>query len=76
LSDLNQSNFGKITFGTVCGIGGALYGFSQDNKPLALFSLANAIYSAFQGYDKGSKLDKDYSYLALVDKRFKKENVR
>jgi hypothetical protein len=70
LSDLNQSRLGQITFGTICGVTGALYGFSQDNKPLAIFSLANAIYSAFQGYDNRAALTRDYSYLALVDRQF------
>jgi hypothetical protein len=73
LSELNQGKLGQITFGTICGVAGAIVSFEQDNKPLALFSLANAIYSAFQGYDKQATLTKDYSYLALVDKTFRLE---
>lgn len=71
LSELNQSRLGQITFGTICGVTGAIVSYSQDNKPLVLFSLANAIYSAFQGYDQKAALTKDYSYLALIDKKFK-----
>ncbi len=71
LSDLNQSNLGQIMFGTIFGLVGAVIGFKQENNPSALFSLGNAIYSALQGYGNGSKLDKDYSYLALIDKEFK-----
>jgi len=41
LSDLNQSKFGQITFGTICGLAGAAVGFAYDNKPLGLFSLFN-----------------------------------
>lgn len=71
LTELNQSKLGQVTFGTICGVAGAAVGFHQDNQPLALFSLANAIYSAFQGYDNGPTLSKDYSYLALIDKKLK-----
>nr|WP_319266402.1 hypothetical protein [uncultured Draconibacterium sp.] len=71
LSELNQSKIGQITFGTMFGLAGAMIGFSQENTPLALFSLGNAVYSAFQGYDNSATLSKDYSYLALIDKNFK-----
>jgi hypothetical protein len=68
LSELNKSKLGHVAFGTICGITGAVIGFKNENQPLALFSLANAFYSAFQGYDNGTTLTKDYSYLALIDK--------
>lgn len=67
-SELNQSRMGQISFGTICGIAGAIVGFEEANHPLALFSLANAIYSAFQDYDSSTVLSLDYSYLALIDK--------
>lgn len=70
-SEMNGSRLGQITFGTICGITGAAVGFASDNKPLGLFSLASAVYSAFQGYDKKPILNKDYTYLALIDKNFK-----
>ncbi|NTW83908.1 MAG: hypothetical protein HGB36_11170 [Chlorobiaceae bacterium] len=71
LSDLNQSRFGQITFGTIFGLIGAAVGFSQGNSPLGIFSLLNAVHSAFQGFDNSEILSRDYSYLALVDKKFK-----
>lgn len=70
LSDLNQSKLGQITFGTMFGLVGAVIGFSQGNSPLGIFSLGNAVYSAFQGYDNAEVLSRDYSYLALIDKNF------
>jgi hypothetical protein len=75
LSELNQSNFGQITFGTICGLTGAVIAFQQENHPLGFFSLANAIHSAFQGYDKSTTLKKDYSYLALIDRKFKHQKL-
>lgn len=70
LSDLNQSKLGQITFGTMFGLVGAVIGFSEGNSPLGIFSLGNAVYSAFQGYDNTEVLSMDYSYLALIDKNF------
>lgn len=74
-SDLNQSKFGQITFGTVFGIAGAAIGFANDNPPLGVFSLLNAVYSSLQGYDRKPILQKDFSYLALVDKTFERQIV-
>lgn len=74
LSDLNQCKFGQITFGTIFGLTGAAIGFSQDDSTLSVFSLVNAVYSAFQGYDNAGVLSRDYAYLALIDKNFKKQN--
>ena len=71
LSDLNESKFGQITFGTMFGIAGAVVGFSQGNSPLGIFSLGNAVYSAFQGYGDSEIISRDYSYLALIDKNLK-----
>jgi hypothetical protein len=70
LSDLNQSKLGQITFGTMFGLAGAVIGFSQGNSPLGIFSLGNAVYSAFQGFYNSEVLARDYSYLALIDKNF------
>lgn len=71
LSNLNQSKFGKITFGTMFGLVGAGIGFSQGNNLLGMFSFLSAVHSAFQGYDNSEILSKDYSYLALIDKNLK-----
>jgi hypothetical protein len=70
LSELNQSKFPKITFGTICGVAAAAYGVSQDNKILALLSLMHSLYSAFEGYNSKGTLTKNYAYLALIDKKF------
>lgn len=72
LRELNQSRFGLISFGSICGIVGAGYEFAQDDRPMGFLSLINAIYFAFQGYDNKHALAKDYSYLALIDKKFNK----
>ncbi|MBK7711389.1 MAG: hypothetical protein IPJ37_10885 [Bacteroidales bacterium] len=71
--DLNQSKIGQITWGTICAIAGAIFAFNNENTPLSFFSFANAIYTAFQGYDNGTILSRDYSYLALIDKKLKPE---
>lgn len=75
LSELNQSRLGQITFGTMFGLAGAAVGFSQDNSLLSVFSLGNAVYSAFEGYDNTEILSKDYSYLALVDQNFNNKMI-
>lgn len=69
--DLNQSKIGQITWGTICAITGAIIAFNTENNPLSFFSFANAVYTAFQGYDSGTILSRDYSYLALIDKKLK-----
>lgn len=71
LREMDQRKFGQIAFGTICGVTGAIVSYSQDNSSLAIFSLANALYSAFQGYEKNTSLTKDYAYLALIDKKLK-----
>ena len=69
--ELNQSKIGQITWGTICAIAGAILAFGIKKIPLFFFSFANAIYSAFQGFDSGTILSRDYSYLALIDKKLK-----
>lgn len=64
-----KPNFPRIFFGTVCGVGGTTYGIYSDNSPLTTFSIANSLYQAFQGYDVKNVLARDYSYLALIDKK-------
>ena len=70
LSDLNQSKFKQISFGTICGLGTTALSLTLDNKPLAALSLMNSLYTAFQGYGNKATLTKEYSYLALIDKKF------
>lgn len=71
LRDLNQSKLGKIVFGTICGIAGTTVGLINPTNLLVAFPFLHAVYSAFQGYKDRQILDKDYSYLALIDKKFK-----
>jgi len=79
---MNESKFGQLMFGTVCGIAGAVIGqLSAGNTGSlvgslsALPSFANAIYSALQ--IEGVENIPDQSgmkYLALVDKKLRKIN--
>jgi hypothetical protein len=65
-----RPSFSKVSFGSICGLAGAVYGFSQNNHLMGIFSLANGIWSAAQGYDERAILANNYSYLALVDRRW------
>jgi len=67
---LNESKVGQVVFGTLFGLSGAGIGFVTGNSPLGLFGLGNAVYSAFQGYDRKGTLNSNFSYLALIDKKF------
>jgi hypothetical protein len=64
---LNESRFGQITFGTIFGLAGAATAFAADQKAVGLISLANAVYSSFQGYDR-PELSREYAYLALIER--------
>lgn len=67
---LGESRLGQITFGTLFGLTAAGIGFDAGHPLLGSFALGNAIYSAFQGYDRQELLNGDISYLALIDKKF------
>lgn len=67
LKDLNQSKFGQIVFGGICGIAGTILGNS------GALSLLNSAFSAVQGYNN-STLEKDYSYIALIEKKITTAN--
>jgi hypothetical protein len=67
---LGESKFGQITFGTIFGLAGAITSFALEQQAIGLFSLTSAIYSSFQGYDR-PELDRNYSYLALVERHLK-----
>lgn len=67
---LSESKFGQITFGTLFGLTTAGVGFDAGHPILGSIALANAVYSAFQGYDRRQLLNEDMAYLALIDKRF------
>ena len=67
---LNESKVGQVVFGTLFGLSGAGIGFVTGNSMLGVFGLGNAVYSAFQGYDKKGALNSNFSYLVLIDKKF------
>lgn len=68
-NNLSKSKFNQIAFGTISGLTGAAYGFAQDNHALGVFSFANAVYSALQGFDNTDALGRNFSYLALIDNK-------
>jgi len=78
LSDrMNESKFGGVFFGTICGVAGAFIGLLAASTTGALvFALpgfANAIYSAIQiETPEGVRDQSGLKYLALVDKRIRK----
>jgi hypothetical protein len=67
---LEESRFGQITFGTLFGLAGAVTSFATDQKVSGLFSLANAVYSSLQGYNR-PELNEKYAYLALIERDLK-----
>lgn len=67
---LSESRLGQITFGTLFGLTSAGIGFDAGHPLLGSFALGNAIYSAFQGYNRRDLLNMDIAYLALIDKKF------
>ena len=77
---MNESNFGQLIFGTVCGITGAIIGLASAGTTgaivgsfSALPSFANAVYSALQIERVENITDQSgMKYLALVDKKLRK----
>lgn len=80
---MNESRFGRLMFGTVCGITGAIIGLASSGTNGALVgslaalpSFANAVHSALQL--EGVKNISDQSgmkYLALIDKEIRRPNT-
>lgn len=76
---MNESKFGEIIFGTVCGLTGAVIGFEAGGTTgsvvgslSALPSLANSIYSALKIERIENINDQSgMKYLALVDKKIR-----
>ena len=71
---MEESRFGNIFFGTVCGIAGAIYGFSTAETIGAVIGglpgFVNAIHSAVQIESPENMFDQSgMKYLALLDKR-------
>lgn len=77
-SKMNERNFGKILFGTVCGIFGAFYGLATASPKDAIIGslpgFANAVYSALNiEYAEDIFDQSGLKYLALVDKRIRRK---
>jgi hypothetical protein len=77
---MNESKFGQLMFGTVCGITGAVIGLAAAGTTGALVgslsalpSFANAIHSAMQ-IERIENITNQsgMKYLALIDKKIKK----
>ncbi len=77
---MNESKFGQLIFGTVCGITGAIIGLASAGTTGALVgsfsalpSFANAVYSALKIERVENITDQSgMKYLALVDKKLRK----
>lgn len=77
---MNESRFGQLMFGTVCGITGAVIGLATAGTSGALVgsltalpSFANAIHSAMQIENIENITNQSgMKYLALIDKKIKK----
>ena len=70
---MNESQFGKIFFGGVCGAGSAIIGFSTGFGLLGAPAFANAIHSALQIEKPEDLFDQTgLKYMALIDKRLRR----
>jgi len=74
---MNESQFNKILFGTVCGLTGAYQGIATASTTSAIIGglpgFANAVYSALQIEKAENVFDQSgLKYIALADKRLRK----
>lgn len=74
---MNESRFGSIVFGTVCGLIGAFTAFAPASTAGAFFSglfgFTNAVYSALQMERAEEVFDQSgLKYLALADRRLRR----
>lgn len=74
---MNESQFGNILFGTVCGLIGAIQGLSAAETPGALIGafpgFASAVHSALKIEKAEDIFDQSgLKYLALADKRLRR----
>ncbi|CAM1346795.1 kinase [Tenacibaculum insulae] len=69
---MNESQFGKIFFGSICGAASAIIGFATGFGILGTPAFANAIHSALQ-YESPEKVfdQTGLKYMALLDKRLR-----
>lgn len=75
---MNESQFNRILFGTVCGLIGAYQGMATASTTGAIIGglpgFANAVYSALQIERAENIFDQSgLKYLALVDKRLRRQ---
>ncbi len=74
---MNESNLGKIFFGTVCGLIGAYQGLASASPSVAIVGalpgFVNAVYSALKIERAEDIFDQSgLKYLALIDKRIRR----
>jgi hypothetical protein len=70
---MDESQFGKIFFGSVCGAGSAAIAFASGFGLLGAPAFANAIFSALQIETPESMFDQTgLKYMALIDKRIRR----
>ncbi len=70
---MNESRFGQIFFGGICGASSAVIAFSIGFGMLSAPAFANAIYSAMQIENPEGIFDQTgLKYMALVDKRLRR----
>lgn len=70
---MNESQFGKIIFGSICGAGSAVIGFASGFGVLGIPAFSNAIYSALQIESPEKVFDQTgLKYMALLDKRLRR----
>jgi hypothetical protein len=73
LSELNDNKFGKISFGTLCGITATIGGIAAGNYLFGTLALAGTLYNEFKSTNDKLKIIKnnEFSYLALIDNKLK-----
>ncbi len=70
---MNESNFGQIFFGGICGSASAIIGFSTGFGMTGMPAFLNAIYSAIQIQSPEDIFDQTgLKYMALVDKKLRR----
>ena len=73
ISELKSNRLGEISFGTICGITSTIGGISSGNYLFGSLALAGTLYNEVKNTNEKFKIlkQKDFSYIALIDKKFK-----
>lgn len=73
LRELENSKFGKISFGTALGLIATIGGIAVGDYIFGSLALASSIFNEIESYNRNSKSikEKDFAYLALIDKKMK-----